>query len=201
MASLERRVITLAVEVRTEDDRPRLSGYAAVFNSETRIGDFFREQIAPGAFDEAITRDDVRALFNHNPDLVLGRRSSNTLTLSTDARGLRYDVEPPDTTWARDLMVSVRRGDVTQSSFGFTVDAEEWQKPTTRGELPLRIIRKVTLFDVSPVTYPAYSETSVEARTRVSEFNEASAAALLALQSEHARRRNRLIRAARESAW
>jgi HK97 family phage prohead protease len=106
----------------------------------------------------------VRALFNHDANFVLGRSTSGTLRLIEDDKGLRYDVDVPDTTWARDLMVSVKRGDVSQSSFAFEVTEEEWDYGK-RGEMPMRTIKSVRLYDVSPVTYPAYSATSVSARS------------------------------------
>lgn len=164
MLSHERRAIT--GELRADTSTRRLTGYAALYNVETEIAGFFRERIAPGAFEDAVQTDDVRALFNHDPNFVLGRTSSGTLQLSADHRGLRYDVEPPDTQWARDLMVSVDRGDVTQSSFGFVVPdgGDEWTRED--GKLPLRTIRKAQLYDVSPVTFPAYAETTVSARAQ-----------------------------------
>src|SRR5687768_5826990 len=96
----ERRGIAGTVEFREADDKSTIGGYAAVFNQETVIGGGmwgFREQIAPGAFDTAIENDDVRALFNHDPNYVLGRTVSGTLKLSADKKGLRYDVDLPDT--------------------------------------------------------------------------------------------------------
>jgi HK97 family phage prohead protease len=162
---MERRIVQGNVTLRSADGQPQtLSGYAAVFNSETVIAGLFREQIAPGAFDEAIKSDDVRGLFNHDPNYVLGRTTAGTLSLSVDEKGLRYDAQPPDTQWARDLMVSVGRGDISQSSFGFSVQEESWAKPATAGELPLRTIVRASLYDVSPVTYPAYEDTTAEAR-------------------------------------
>jgi HK97 family phage prohead protease len=162
----ERRIVTQPIEVRKTGDQPStLVGHAAVFNVEANIGGFFRERIAPGAFTTAIAEDDVRALFNHDPNYVLGRTTAGTLDLTEDKTGLRYEVAPPDTQWARDLMVTVGRGDVNQSSFGFTVVREEWSKPENRAELPLRTILEARLFDVSPVTYPAYEETTAEARS------------------------------------
>ena len=85
---------------RVEGTAPKIGGYAAVFNREAVIAGMFREQIAPGAFTDAIGRDDVRALFNHDANFVLGRTVSGTLRLSEDETGLRYDVTPPSTTWA-----------------------------------------------------------------------------------------------------
>jgi len=160
----ERRTLSLPVEYRA-DEKPRLSGYAAVFGDVTEIAGIFRERIAPGAFADAAKRDDVRALFNHDANFVLGRTTAGTLRLVEDDKGLRYDVDPPETTWARDLMVSVQRGDVNQSSFAFEVTEEEWDYGQ-RGEMPLRTIKSVRLYDVSPVTYPAYESTTVSARSK-----------------------------------
>src|SRR6476660_7289253 len=98
--SEERRVMADRIEYRETESGATISGYAAVFNSETTIGGGFfgfREIIAPGAFTEAIPRDDVRALFNHDPNMLLGRTVSGTLTLSQDKRGLKYSVDLPDT--------------------------------------------------------------------------------------------------------
>ena len=166
MGERERRVVTAPMEARAGDGdggtARTLSGYAALYNSETRIANF-REVIAPGAFRSALKRgDDVRGLFNHNPDHVLGRTAAGTLRLSEDARGLRYELDLPDTQLGRDLWTSVRRGDVSQSSFAFTVEAQAWQDESTA--VPLRFIKDVRLYDVSAVTYPAYDETSVAAR-------------------------------------
>jgi len=165
MAEQERRTISQPVEVRQDAASERLSGYAAVFDSPTEIAGLFREIVARGAFSKAVGADDVRALFNHDANYVLGRTTSGTLVLSEDETGLRYDVEPPDTQWARDLMVSVKRGDVSQSSFAFEVLDDAWEYGN-RGELPTRTIRSVRLYDVSPVTYPAYAATTVSARSR-----------------------------------
>lgn len=166
MAEQERRAFAAPVEFRAADgEKPMLSGYAAVFGDATEIAGIFRERIAPGAFAEAVKRDDVRALFNHDANFVLGRTTAKTLRLVEDDRGLRYEADPPDTQWARDLMVSVQRGDVSQSSFAFEVTEEEWDYGV-RGEMPLRTIKAVRLYDVSPVTYPAYESTSVSARSK-----------------------------------
>jgi hypothetical protein len=166
MLEHEKRTIVSPVELRADEGQPtKLAGYAAVFNEETVIGDWFREVILPGAFAAAITRDDVRAAFNHEPNLVLGRTKAGTLRLREDDKGLVYEVDPPDTSYARDLMVSVARGDVSQSSFMFDVTGEAWDYPEAKsGQLPLRKITGVKLYDVSPVTYPAYEGTSVSAR-------------------------------------
>jgi HK97 family phage prohead protease len=169
MTEHEKRTIASPVEVRAAEGQPtRLAGYAAVFNQEATIGGFFRELIQPGAFSAAVARDDVRAAFNHEPDLILGRTTAGTLRLHEDDKGLAYEIDPPDTSYARDLMVSVARGDVSQSSFMFEVTGETWEYPTAdSGQLPLRKINGVKLYDVAPVTYPAYEGTSVSARAMV----------------------------------
>lgn len=176
MAEQERRVLSQPLAVRTADDGPRIGGYAARFNAETVIAGLFRERIAPGAFAEAVSRDDVRALFNHDANWVLGRTKSGTLTLAEDEQGLRYEVvlnqADPD---AASVLAKVQRGDVDGSSFAFSVDAEEWDYPPDA--MPLRTIRAVHLFDVSPVAYPAYDTTSVSARTAAAKAPESDGGA------------------------
>lgn len=163
--TLERRAFTcdeLRVLGDGEGEPPKLRGHAAVFNSLSENLGGFRELILPGAFAEAIVNDDVRALWNHNPDYVLGRNRSQTLRLSEDATGLATEIDPPDTQWARDLMVSIKRGDVSQMSFGFRVLDERWEK---KDGMHIRTLTKLRLFDVSPVTYPAYPATDVGVRS------------------------------------
>lgn len=170
----EVRLVTAPMEARESETEPRtLSGYAARYDVETTIGDAFRERIAPGAFASAITRgDDVRALFNHDANHVLGRTTAGTLRLEEDAHGLRYTVVLPDTSTARDLWVSVQRGDISQSSFAFSVEGQEWRSAGKGETLPLRVVTDVRLFDVSPVTYPAYGQTTVSARALIAAATE-----------------------------
>lgn len=139
----------------------KLVGYAALFNTPADIAGMFREQIAPGAFAEAIGRDDVRALMNHDANMVLGRNRADTLRMSEDERGLRVEIDMPDTQIARDLTASMERGDINQMSFGFIARHQEWDD---NEDPPLRTIREAELFDVSVVTYPAYEETEVGLR-------------------------------------
>lgn len=158
----EGRMVALKAEVRAEEGRKTIVGYGAVFNVETVIAGYFREKIMPGAF-AGLLRSDVRSLYNHDPNYVLGRVASGTMTLTEDATGLLYSVTPPAS--RGDVVESLERGDVTGSSFGFTVKRDEWTRPSTAGELPLRTIWEVEdLLDVGPVTFPAYVETSAEAR-------------------------------------
>lgn len=160
----ETRFIThrAAIEQRADSPKPMLVGYAARFNSPTMIGDYFEERIAPGAFATAIGRDDVRALINHDDDLVLGRTKSGTLRLQEDASGLRVEIDPPDTSYANDLIVSMQRGDIDQMSFGFRAVKQEWDET---GPILKRTILEVELFDVSPVTFPAYESTEIAVRS------------------------------------
>jgi HK97 family phage prohead protease len=170
---VERRAF--GFEVCSAGEKPIMRGHAAVFGQEADIMGLFRERIDPGAFKSAIGRDDIRALWNHNPDYVLGRNKAGTLTLSEDDTGLAVEIDPPDTQWARDLMVSMKRGDVSQMSFGFRVKEQTWER--VAGKLPLRIIRGVELFDVSPVTYPAYEGTDVSVRSSADVLEELNSAA------------------------
>lgn len=162
---IERRYFSS--ELRVDGDAgpmQRIIGFGAVFNSLSEDLGGFREMILPGAFADAIANDDVRALFNHDSNLILGRNRAGTLRLSEEAQGLRYEIDPPDTSYARDLMVSLERGDVNQSSFGFVVEEESWQHPNSERFYPIRVLHRVRLFDVSPVVFPAYAATSVAVR-------------------------------------
>lgn len=150
---------------RAEGEAPKIRGYAAVFNNLSDDLGGFREQLTPGAFSDAMGRDDVRALINHDPNLVLGRNRSGTLVMKEDGNGLSVEISPPDTQAARDLVALMERGDVSQMSFAFTVSKEDqsWERSGTGPWI--RTIRKVArLFDVSVVTYPAYPATSAAMR-------------------------------------
>lgn len=177
---------------RAAGEPQKIVGYAAVFyegtpRSEYQLWTDLIERIMPGAFDRALSEaHDVRALFNHDSNLVLGRTSSKTCRLSIDQIGLRYEIEPPDTQTAKDLLVSLERGDVTGSSFSFipreTVYREE-------GELLYAEIMDVDLFDVGPVTFPAYEATSSGVRAELRAAGDA----------EEARQRAQVWRQARQA--
>ena len=165
--------------VMRDDGQPiKIAGHAAIFDqlSDPIMG--FREKIAPGAFKKSIRRkDDVRALWNHDPNYVLGRTKSGTLKLKEDDIGLAIEIEPPDTQWANDLITTIERGDVDQMSFGFVVIKEEWNEDHKKGETT-RTLEEVDLYDVSPVTFPAYPQTDVAVRAK--EILETRAKELLA---------------------
>ena len=161
---MERRA---AFELRTAGTNasPRLIGYAAVFDSPSQDLGGFREIIKPGAFTRTLqsNSNDPLALVSHNAALVLGRRSADTLRLQEDARGLRFEIDPPDTTAARDLMVSVARGDIKGASFAFRVPAggDSW---SMRGDQVIREVREADLFEITITANPAYTDTTVALR-------------------------------------
>lgn len=159
MVNIERRFFKSELRAEAENT---VKGYGSVFGKQSEDLGGFREIIAAGAFDERLN-DDVRALFNHDPNFILGRTKSGTLSLSIDKTGLAYEVDFPQTTVARDLLESIKRGDVDQSSFAFTVEEDEWLE--VDGVI-IRTIQKVKrLYDVSPVTYPAYPDATVGVRS------------------------------------
>jgi hypothetical protein len=165
--TMERRSFDLnELEVRTEGEKPKIRGHAAVFKELSEDLGGFRERIKPGAFAKAISKDDVRALFNHDPNYVLGRAKAGTLVLAEDDKGLAIEIDPPDTQWARDLMTSIGRKDISQMSFGFRVVKDEWiDKDLWDPKKTIRTLIEVNLFDVSPVTFPAYPQTDVKVRS------------------------------------
>ena len=167
---LERRLLG-AVELRAEGDgdaMPTIVGHAAVFDSLSENLGGWRERIAPGAFAATLAEDDIRALINHSSNAVLGRNVAGTLQLAEDRDGLSVRIEPPDTGYARDLVTSIRRGDVSGMSIGFRTLSDEWNMED--GE-PVRTLKAVRLYDVSPVTFPAYPQTDVGLRS-LSAFRE-----------------------------
>lgn len=172
------------VEIRQlEGGRPVIAGYAVVFDSWSQVmqdnrGRPFRERFAPGAFNRTLTgKPDIRALWNHNPDMPLGRTRNNTLRLQLDGQGLRFELEPPANNWGADAIESIRRGDVSGMSFAFNSRGEgrdTWEKPGADG-VAQRTVLDADLFEVSPVTFPAYPATSVMVRSlSVPEFEEES---------------------------
>jgi HK97 family phage prohead protease len=165
MRDIERRALAIGIEVETRDDgKKKLRGHAAVFNALSEDLGGFREQITPGAFTDALTTDDVRLLINHD-GLPLARNLSGTLKLTEDARGLAIeadlDEDDPD---VQRLLPKLLRGDVNQMSFGFSVrpGGQDWAK-NDEGQT-IRTLKKLRLFDVSVVTYPAYTQTDVAVR-------------------------------------
>jgi HK97 family phage prohead protease len=159
--NIEKRSYVGAVEHRADDGKRTLIGYAAKFERLAMIGSYFQEKIAPGAFSTAIGGD-IRALVDHDPGRVIGRTKSGTLRLSEDGTGLRVEIDVPDTTDGNDLWVLVERGDISGMSFGFRVTKETWDET---GDVPVRTIQAVELFEVSAVAWPAYEDTTIGLRS------------------------------------
>jgi len=163
----ERRTFVLK-EVRAEggaeNKPPKWVGHAAVFDVPYDLG-WFTEQVARGAFTESIQVDDIRALFNHDPNIVLGRNKAGTLTLSEDDTGLLIEITPPDTQAARDIGVLIVRGDISQMSIGFNVLEEHWDISSDETKSDLRTLKKLKLWDVSPVTFPGSPTTDIAQRS------------------------------------
>lgn len=166
--SVERRYIP-NTEMRVKDNNgvSVVEGHAAVFNVWSLDLGWFSERVLPGAFTETIKNDDVRGLWNHNPDYILGRNMAGTLKLYEDKVGLGYELQMPGTTYARDLLESIDRGDVSQNSFGFRTLQDNWfREPGENDTLQeRRELVAVQLFDISPVTYPAYPQTDLNIRS------------------------------------
>ena len=160
--NIERRYFPVEeLRLEGEGDSRSLSWFPAVFDSLSEDLGGFREVIKPRAFTKTVQEQDIRALWNHDPNYVLGRNKAQptpTLDLHVNRHGLRASVTPPDTQWARDLMVSIDRGDVNAGSFGFQVLKDNWRQDHDSGEV-IRELQEVRLFDVSVVTYPAYPAT------------------------------------------
>lgn len=169
------------VEVRAKNDGTvRVEGYAAVFEQETNIADLFREKIARGAFTDAIGRDDVVFLINHD-GLPMARTKSGTLEIRQDATGLwigaDLDAEDPD---VKRIIPKMKRGDLDKMSFAFRAKKQEWDESQ---DPPLRTILQADLYDVSIVTTPAYEGTSIAMRSldavrkerKIKNFNAAAA--------------------------
>lgn len=158
----ERRFFSQPLEYREDGEDKSFEGYAVIFNSATDLG-YFSEEIRNGAFDD-VMNDDVRGLFNHDPDVILGRTASGTMKVSVDKTGVKYRISynANDPDHVR-VMEKVKRGDVSQSSFAFRIKDAVWE---TRDGKDHRIINKLERwYDVSPVTYPAYQDTTVGARS------------------------------------
>lgn len=178
-AEVERRAFHIEMRADSADDEMKVAGSAALFNRYTNMG-WFAEVIDPGFFD-GIDDSDCACLFNHDTNLILGRKRSGTLVLTYTKDGLQYDCKMPKS--RADVYESIERGDVSQSSFGFTVAEHKWEEVTreelrgkmkeeeidmllSAGTVSVRhLVKGKKLYDVSPVTFPAYSDTTVAKRS------------------------------------
>ncbi len=175
-ADFERRFLPVSespgirIEQRSVDGKQVdvMVGYGAVFGKLSENLGGFRERISPNAFDKFLAKvPDVRGLYNHDPAFVLGRTSAKTMRLSTDATGLKYEIDLPDRQDVRDLQVSIKRGDINGSSFSFRIakDGDEWEEDDETG-VQLRTLNEISfVLDVGPVTFPAYPDTTAALRS------------------------------------
>ena len=161
--TIERRNDSGEVEFRAEGDSIRAEGYAAKFDVFSQDLGGFVERIRPEAFDKTIQEADVRALFNHDPNFLLGTVRAGTLGLEVDETGLRYSIDLPDTQIGRDVAALLERRDLRGSSFGFRVIRDHWTE--TESGYPQRDLQEVALRDVGPVTFPAYIDTEAALRS------------------------------------
>lgn len=165
IANAERRFYAqpLTVELREGKESRTITGYAAVFNKDSEDFGGWVERIDTKAFDDVLN-DDAVALFNHDPNFILARNKVN-LTLTIDETGLKYSFDAPNTTAGNDLLENIRNGNIKQSSFAFIASSTKWDDPADKTQKSIRTIMKVErLYDVSPVTYPAYPDTTVASR-------------------------------------
>lgn len=190
MTQLEKRSAASGVEVRAADGARTLVGYAAVFNLPADIGGWFTETIAPGAFSSQLNAD-VRALVDHDAGRVIGRTKSGTLRLSEDDRGLKVEIDVPNTSDGNDLWELVTRGDISGMSFGFRVMKDTWDETV---DPPLRTIQAVNLVEVSAVAWPAYDDTELGKRS----FDELRTAITIRKQNLVAAKRRIAEREARQ---
>jgi uncharacterized protein len=170
------------LELREADGQaqPTITGYAIVFNSWSVVmsserGRQFRERFAPGAFDRWLgSAPDIRALWNHNSDFPLGRTRNGTLRVQKDGAGIRFELDPPATSWGADAVASIRRGDVSGVSFEFGTkrdgSSDVWEKPGPDG-VAFRTVLDADLYEISPVVFPAYPASNLAVRSvEVPEF-------------------------------
>jgi hypothetical protein len=166
----DERTFEVSIEQRAEGDGEekalRIVGHPIVYNRWSQDLGGFRERVLPGFATKALQEDDIRALFNHDPSVVLGRNKADTLVLTEGPTGVRMELFPPDTTLVRDMVIApMERGDVNQMSFAFRTVRDEWREPKKDGGLWERDLLEGQLWDVSVVTYPAYTQTDAAVRS------------------------------------
>lgn len=179
---LEHRELLTDSEIRaTGDSGKTVGGYAAVFEKLSENLGGFVEKIAPGAFKRAIEeKADVRALWAHDSSIVLGRTTNGTLRLAENTRGLKFELDLPETSAGRDAFISISRGDVSGVSFGFFVRSDKWEFSEDPAKPHVRTLLDIDIFEISPVAFPAYPQTQVSTR----DAREVLEAALTARQAQ-----------------
>lgn len=163
--SIERRFIPIEdLEIRAEDTGAAIKGYAAVFEKLSVKMWGFREKIQAGAFTNSLNSNrNIKALWNHNPDYPLGGTRNSTLTLEQDKKGLGFELVLPETTWGKDALESIKRGDTDGVSIGFRVIKDAWDESDPKNIV--RTLVDVDLIEISPTPFPAYPQTNVGVRS------------------------------------
>lgn len=163
----ERVVQVVDLEVRAADEGSgrSITGHPLLYNVWSEDLGGFRERVRPGAATKTLRESDIRALFNHDPNFVIGRNKAGTLDLTEQSKGVFMRATPPETSWAADLITSMERKDIDQMSFGFRAIRDEWKEPKTEDGLWDRDLLEIQMFDVSVVTFPAYTQTDAQVRT------------------------------------
>lgn len=173
---ITRSVFDAEIELRSNDEEGKekksLTGYAAKFDSLSIPLFGFKEKIRRGAFADSLKKDNVRALWNHNTDMVLGSTKNKTLKLEEDDKGLKFELDLPDTQAGRDAAIMVSRGDVEGMSFAFGVLKEEWDEEDPKNVI--RTLIKLDLKEISPTAFPAYPKTKVIARSVKDDYEDYS---------------------------
>jgi len=169
-AAIEKRAFMSEIETRADGDEKKISGVVLYGTPSKELGGF-TEIIMPGAFDDVL-KDDIRALFNHDPNLILGRTKSNTLKIQLTDRGLAFDILYPNTTYSNDLIESIQRGDIDATSFAFRTKEVLWVDEPD-GSVTRKIMKFEILQDISPVTYPAYPDMEISLRAEYEAYKTA----------------------------
>ena len=161
---IERRFVAFK-EIRAQEEEKIIEGYPIVYDQEADLG-WFREKISKGAATNALKKSDEFVLFNHNPDIPLARRSNGTLEVTEDEHGVKIRADLSKSDAGPGVYKNVKSGLIDKMSFAFSVEKESWEFASDHTETDLRIIEEFReLLDYSPVTYPAYEQTSVSARS------------------------------------
>lgn len=159
------------LEVRAAEGEPTtIRGYAVKWERLSVDLGGFRERVRKGAFSTSLEKNDIKALWNHNTDMVLGSTRAKTLKLEEDNTGLRFELLPPDTQAGRDAVESIRRKDVSGVSFGFRVRTQEWDNSNPKAIV--RTLIDVDAREISPTAFPAYPATNVSARSASDDYKE-----------------------------
>jgi|DEB0MinimDraft_6_1074348.scaffolds.fasta_scaffold87141_1 hypothetical protein len=160
---------SIVSEMTVEDEKRTIVGYAVKWNELSEQLGFFREKFSKGAFKDSLLDKQQMALWNHNTDVVLGSTRNQTLRLSEDELGLRFEIDLANTTQANDIYELVKRGDINGVSFGFYAELEDWED---RSDTAVRTINRADLIEISPTPFPAYSQSEVNVRSLEERYQE-----------------------------